>query len=100
REGAHDLGEDLDGGAGHDQSVARYYPAFIGVWKSNSCVGGSYPIVCAMVRARTPSSVVMSGVVLIALIPPPADAAIETAVATTSSGSSTMETTSKSPNVR
>jgi len=65
-----------------------------------AATGGSYTMPFALVRAWTASSVVISGVVLIARIEPAADVAIDTAAAVASSGSSTMATTSKSPNAR
>jgi hypothetical protein len=47
-----------------------------------------YPAVAAFFIVSTPSSVLSKGVVLIALTPPPADAASENAAALTLSGMS------------
>src|SRR3954454_11416149 len=75
-------------------------PACIGVCMLIPAVGGSYEMPFALVKACTASSFVISGVVLIARIEPAAEVAMDTAAAVASSGSSTMATTSKSPNAR
>ena len=75
-------------------------PACIGVWNGTSDDGAWYDTDCALVIAPSASAVDRSGVVRIAFTAPPAEMVMDTAAAVGSSGSSTIATTSKSPNAR